>query len=404
MRTVSRLIGIAVVLAAHLVFTTSQSIAQEQQKERTGSIAGRVTSEEKPVARVAVVLNYQNRQQRSAAPSTVTDDEGRYRFNGVPAGSYTVIPYAPTLVPGIEYSRNVGPPGRAVVLGNGEEIEGVDFSLTRGGVVTGRVTNADGLPVVEQHVMLMPVAGRGVRGPFYPGPGSMYITDDRGVYRIYGVTPGRYKVCVGATPTGGSGSYPAGTFVRTFHPDVTDESAATIVEVSAGSESTGVDVRLGQRIKTYTARGRIIDANTGRPRPDLFVGQGQMSSTNNLEAYSWGNSRTNAKGEFRIEGLTPGKYAVFAMAEEHADFSSDTTMFEISNADVAGVEIKVRRGASLSGVAVIEGSEDPNILASLPKLDLYADVRGEGLRAPRNGQVRFNPDGTFRLTGLNPGK
>jgi hypothetical protein len=153
-----------------------------------------------------------------------------------------------------------------VALGDGEEVDGIDFSLTKGGVITGRVTYAEERPIVEQYVNLMRVDERGQRIPSFSVNPFMFNTDDRGIYRVFGLVPGRYKVSVGDAPDSGMVriGFGGGTYSRTFHPDITDESRATIIEVTAGGEATGIDIKMGGASKSFVATGRVIDADTGK--------------------------------------------------------------------------------------------------------------------------------------------
>src|SRR5207244_12335072 len=67
-------------------------------------------------------------------------------------------------------------------------------------VITGRVTDAENKPVVEERVSLQSVDENGAPSRFgvFSSPNDqMYQTDDRGIYRIYGLPAGRYKVSVG---------------------------------------------------------------------------------------------------------------------------------------------------------------------------------------------------------------
>lgn len=140
------------------------SRAQDSRKEPAGSITGRVTLGGKPAARVTVMLTPADRglQQLPAARVT-TDEEGRFKLNAVPAGTYTVVPHTPALVvPTETLSRQ---PGKSVTLGDGEEVEDIDFSLVKGGVITGRVTDAEGRPIVEQYITLIQIDERGQRAP-----------------------------------------------------------------------------------------------------------------------------------------------------------------------------------------------------------------------------------------------
>ncbi|MEK6320174.1 MAG: carboxypeptidase-like regulatory domain-containing protein [Acidobacteriota bacterium] len=406
MRTLSRSVAFASMLVLYSTISIPSSIAQDSKKEPAGSITGRVTLGGKPAPRVTVMLAPANRALQQPPPArATTDEEGHFKLKALPAGSYTVLPHTPALVVAAETS--MAQPGKTVTLGDGEEVEGIDFSLVKGGVITGRVTNAEGRPIVEQHVNLIRVDERGQRvsTPYFNQ--FMFSTDDRGVYRLYGLSPGRYKVSVGDAPDSGMVriGFGGGAYPRTFHPDVTDESNATAVEVSGGGEATHIDIKLGRASKSYVATGRIIDSDTGKPLANFQYGYGPITPEQRMTGgFGWTGNRTNNIGEFRIEGVSPGRYAAFAVATEQVDFYSEPAVFEISDSDASAIEIKVRRGSSISGVAVIEGSEDADVLARISKLELRSYVQTEDLAAPAMPAIRMNPDGTFRITGLRPGK
>ena len=85
-----------------------------------------------------------------------TDHDGFYRIANVPPGSYEVAPSAPAFRATSDNQR-----AKTVVVGEDENVEGINFSLVRGGVITGKVTDADGRPVILQQVnffrlMLLP--------------------------------------------------------------------------------------------------------------------------------------------------------------------------------------------------------------------------------------------------------
>lgn len=386
-----------------------QNVAQESKKEPSGSVSGRVMLGDKPVPRVAVMLTPAgavSSNQRTPPARATTDDNGNYHLTKVPPGSYNVMPYTPALV--VENEGLFGQPGKSLMLGEGEEVDRVDFSLTKGGVITGRVTDAEGQPVIEQHVTLVRVDERGQRMPgSYFNP-FMFSTDDRGVYRLYGLTPGRYKVSVGDAPDSGAirMGFGGGTYKRTFHPDVTDEARAAILEVRAGGETSDIDIKLGGASKTFVATGRVVDADSGKPLANLTYGFGAViGQQSTIGAYGWTNNRTNADGQFRIEGLNAGRYAAFVVATEQVDFYSEPTVFEVNDSDVSGLEIKVRRGSSISGLAVIEGTNDAEVLAKVSRLELRSFYnQTQELSAPRMAPISISPDGSFRITGLQAGK
>jgi protocatechuate 3,4-dioxygenase beta subunit len=392
-----------------IIFATLSpaSLAQESRKEPGGSVSGRVTVGGHPVARAVVVLS--NTQmgpiQRTPGIKGTTDEEGYYRITGVPAGSYTVSPFMPAFV--IPAETSSAQPGKSVTLGEDEQVEDVDFSLTRGGVITGRVTDGDGRPVVEQFVTIIRLDERGQRMPAPFFSPFRFMTDDRGIYRIYGLAPGRYKVSAGDSPDSGivRFGYGGGSYPRTFHPDVSDESRAVPIEVRAGGEATDVDIKMGRPTRSYIATGRVVDADSGKPLPNLAYGHGSLRPGQmTIGAYGWAGNRTSANGEFQIDGLAPGRYAAFVISSERTEFYSEPAVFDVTDSDVTGLEIKVRRGSIISGQAIIEGTTDPDALSQISKLELRAVVLSDQVTPPAMSSIRINPDGSFLITGLPPGK
>jgi hypothetical protein len=75
----------------------------------------------------------------------------------------------------------------------------------------------------------------------------------------------------------------------------------------------------------------------------------------------------------------------------------------MSDGDVSGVEIKVRRGATLSGVAVVENNFDPAVVSLLQTASIVAFSSTKG-GAPSFSRSQINADGRFSFSGLAPGK
>lgn len=384
--------------------------AQAQTALATGTITGRVTIGDKPAQGVSVLLLPANQDgpQRKPVARATTDADGQFRLMNLAAGRYEVSPVTPSFVSQANSMQERNQTKR-INLTEGETIDKLDFTLVRGGVITGRVVEADGRPVIGQNVRLAtasPDAKR--RGGMSYFSSNMFQTDDRGIYRIYGIPPGPYVVSVGEDSRVGMvrlGVGRDGFYVRTFHPNTTDESKATILEVTEGGEATNVDITLNQRLTTYSATGRVIDAETGKAIPNITTGYGSLRERENRMGSIGLGTRTDAEGNFRFEGLRPGRYAAFISPTERSEDYSAPVTFEINEGDVSGLTIKVRRGASISGVAVIEGVSDRAVLARLSQLKISYWPESEKLAVPVFGQgERINPDGSFRIIGLQPGK
>jgi hypothetical protein len=102
-------------------------------------ISGRVTVHGKGLSGVIVTLRAGGfgQAQSQTAPQATTDADGKYRITDIPIGSYVVTPVAPVYtVPGA--SRLTAATDAVVITGN-ETVDNIDFSLIRGGVITGKL-------------------------------------------------------------------------------------------------------------------------------------------------------------------------------------------------------------------------------------------------------------------------
>ncbi|MBA3440313.1 MAG: carboxypeptidase regulatory-like domain-containing protein, partial [Pyrinomonadaceae bacterium] len=393
-----------IVLCSAATTLFAQSLSKEPKPQATGSITGRVVLGGKAAAGTVVQLLSAERDfydpQRKPAAKATTDAEGGFRLSNVPAGRYNVMAVAPAHVP-----PNESEPWRAgkfVTIDEGETIENVDIRLVRGGVITGRVTDADDQPVMGEHVTLTRVDKQGQQQPFYSNRGPAEI-DDRGVYRVYGLPPGRYTVSVGEAKGKGTMKWGEGRgyYARTFYPNETDEAKATVIEVTPGSEAKDIDIKLGRASRTFQASGRIISSDSNQPVPNHMIGVSAVQGEGQQAAHVISGFPTDAKGEFHIPHLMPGRYHVFADSRGESDSYSEPVTFEIADRDVAGLEVELRRGLSLSGVVVVEGADNASIASKLEHLRLAVSLE---LEVPSHGSTKVAADGSFRFGGLRPGK
>src|SRR5256714_6703138 len=235
-----------------------------------------------------------------------------------------------------------------------------------------------------------------------PFGNGMDRTDDRGVYRIYGLAAGLYFVSLGAGALGLGALGKQRYHEQTFHPGVTDKAKATVVEIKEGAEVAGIDIRLGLASQTYKVSGRVIDAASGKPFTTAAVNYGTAPGDMKMVSPSALGTTPNARGEFQLDSIIPGKYHAFAWFDD-SEFYSDAAPFEITTANVTGVTVKVHRGQTVSGTIVIEGDNDGEAQTRLAQLQLQASNFGEAVSAPRQLTARIASDGSFRLAGVQPG-
>ncbi len=431
------------VISILIVIPVFQALAQTQRRSpqspdnrpRTASISGRVTVSGKPAVNARVGLaeikernNYGNQDfsielrgmNAGEDYSALTDADGRYRLTGLPDGNFEVRVKMKAYV--AEKKSGGNDLVRAVSLDVGEAANDVDFSLVRGGVITGVVTDAGGQPMISGRVQLQIIDDQGKKQAYQrPVFSQMFETDDRGVYRIYGLRAGRYLVSAG-----GEGGFQflestGGKYPRTWHLDTDDEKQAKIIEVTEGGEATGVDIRFGLAKRTYEASGRVVDDATGKPMPkiSLLCMQTKVDGPG-LGGWS-GQATTDAQGNFRFNGLAPGKYVVemmnlmaFLPGGGESNHYAERTTFEVKAGDLDYIEIRAKLGGAVSGVAVIEGSDDPSVKASLSQSVITFNSRHERSDDPDSASAfgfstggmpsMIKADGSFRITGVRPGK
>jgi hypothetical protein len=302
-------------LLALYAAVVGQSITPQSGRNLPGTVTGRVTADGKGLSNAIVSLS--RRGDGSAGIESKADTAGNYRLTGVPPGRYVILAFLPG------YLNQKDAWSKEFTIASGETRNGVDIELTRGGVITGRVTDAEGEPVAEEPVALI---FAGIRIP----PSAMMddpivFTDDRGVYRFFGLAPGKYKVGAGPelvgyliaeglngiiTPGGPRRMIGRAAQRRIFFPNSPDESKARIIEVKPGSEIPDLDIRLEAQPRLFSVSGKIIDGETGKPIPDtsfsiaLYEGDKQVVMIT-------GPTRSNRNGEFTIDKLPPGRSGQF---------------------------------------------------------------------------------------------
>jgi hypothetical protein len=372
--------------------------------EPTASVSGRVTLDGKPVAGAKVAILGDGFFDPPLGKAT-TDAAGRFRIGGLPDGSFTLAIAASAFVGESDTGQNNG---KNITLAPGEAVEDLELKLRPGGVITGRVTDSEKLPVIDQPVTLFRFRkdqATGAERPFpfsYNGFSGRFKTDDRGLYRIYGLPPGRYVVAVGDVALGGTTRFSMGgggdVIPGTFHPGVTDVAQAAVIELDLGEVEEKRDVVIGAKERTFTVTGKLVDDETGAPVSKMVVGVNARVGGGIAGAF---NGMSDSKGEFRLTGVKSGQYDVVAQSfGQESDYFSVPTTIDVRDDDVKDVTVRMKRGATVSGRIEVTGGTGPTAFNTY-FITFQTLVRpGE----PFNGQNRqVDADGSFRVSGLKPG-
>jgi hypothetical protein len=300
------------------------------------SIAGRALTEDGQPATGASVTAYSVGGQGTSYMA-VCDETGNFKLAGLAPGSYRLTVEASGFVlESHSLADNVFRAG-----------ENVTVHLVRGGVITGQVTDSAGQPLVgvkvTAHRTRDSEGNRNLRDP-YVRPSK---TDDRGIYRIYGLEPGAYILGVEVDEGGGYG----GRDVPTWHPSTT-RAAATEVFVRAGDEVSNIDIR--HRNDTgHAVSGRVLGETEGTS-PVGNIGVTLFDAA--TKAFVAQDSANTDSKKFVLAGLPDGEYELFARSYLPNGESQVSALrhITIKSVDVTGIELKLARFGALSGRIVIE--------------------------------------------------
>jgi protocatechuate 3,4-dioxygenase beta subunit len=397
------------------------SAARAQGPQDTGTISGRVTLDGKPIQGVIVMASRDTHPaRRGQDPSTssraTTDSDGRYRLEGVPPGTYTVAPSAPALT-----SADAAKLEKEVAVTGDATIDRIDFSLARGGVITGRITDADGNPIVAAFVTLKPVDNSNSTSVYNMLQSvRMFFTDDRGVYRLFGLPAGRYLVGAGRVDNSSFGQLLNGqNRVNTYYPGVTEEPMAKPVAVAPGTEAVDIDIKLGVSAKGFLVSGRVIESDTRKPVANTMVnfetiarsgvsGKDEDEEDDERLGKMSGVTMTNVRGEFRLESVGPGSFQATASWLAPTDganqYYTDPVKFEVRSSNIENLEIAVYRGASINGMIVVDDVEHTEIREQVAQLSVHAFVVDGQTKSRSESSGTVSADGSFRISGLRAGK
>jgi hypothetical protein len=308
----------------------------------TGTITGQVfKSNGQPFADVTIFVHSVG-SSNITNQTISTNSSGRFRATKLPPGAYTITAYAPGYFAAPDLS-GAGDGPIYYKLGDTTSI-----TLIKGGVITGKVFDSSGRPVVGARVRAITARTDNSISdqPFDSQRLRERLTDDRGVYRIYGIEPGSYIV----SAVGFANHYRSSITAPTYFPSASRSRAAEVI-VSAGEETGGIDIRYRSE-QGHTISGTLtgaIDSAGGDISVILIHATSGTVEAKNL-------LRSDASRAFTFQSVFDGEYDLIARRGAGTGDSAVSVIRRVTvkGSDLTGVELSLAQLGSISGRVVIE--------------------------------------------------
>jgi hypothetical protein len=307
----------------------------------------------KPIAGATVSFwSFDTQDPRSYQQGMLTDAKGRFVFLGLPATDGCNLYVSKSGYADSGFAGSFGSPTPAIPLKEGEWVPNVTLTLWRNGGISGRVVDESNEPVVGIPVRALRVIL--AAGLPHLAAGPIGTTDDRGMYRIASLRPGKYLVVVPSVQS----SAPASTSARTlagrrtdpapnepplanggglnfgrdrlvignyvtpppatdrlmayptlFYPGARLLSSATPIDLAPGEEKGGVDFAL-QPMPAVRVSGTVI--STGALDPNFVLRLLPRGSEDLGVGSEQATALVSASGAFTFLGVPSGSYTIDA--------------------------------------------------------------------------------------------
>jgi hypothetical protein len=381
--------------------------AAAQAQRSTGTISGRIVTEDgQPLPRATITIVSAGgdlSKMMSGRLALMTDANGEFEADRLDPAPYIIQVTAP----GYQPAQPVNPVAPEYHFVG----ETVTVTMRKGGVITGKVTSATGEPVVGVPVSAASLAGpvqapAGMSFNLSSGQLSQQQTDDRGVYRLYGLAPGKYVVSAG---TGGFALSPTPFLGRTpaFYPAAATRGTATPILVHSGEEISGIDIQYRAE-RGHSISGKVAGLPQGDPM-NAVKGMTMvlLKRVNSDEVISMTVVMPMAgMDSYALNGVPNGEYEVLATqlglgAETQS--AAAPRRVAVNGADLSGIDLTLSPLAALAGKVVLEKPPADTASAAAPKCNTTrASQLDEIVLSARKDQAADKATLDLAALGVNP--
>jgi len=399
---------IALLLLALAAAAPSQQTRDAVATRRgTAVIAGTVVSDDteaKPVRRVRVTCS-----GGDSSATAITDDRGRFVFSGLKPGRYLITGTKDSWIAAAHGAKKTGRPGSAIPVADGEQVT-IVLKLLRGSVITGVVTDYNHEPAAYTSVTAMGYMMQ--QGARRLTAFKTVVSDDRGVYRLYGMPPGEYIIGVaGRAERPGElrlyderlRSERTVSFTPTYYPGTTIATQAAVVTLGPAQERDGIDFTL-QLVPTARVDGSVtmVDGSPGTSNTQIDLIPAAQTTFPGASLASVRSARPAEDGTFRLADIPPGSYTVLAHTSSPVTWAA-TDIF-VDGDDVRGLSLALQPGMTVTGQIRFEATRlkpPPNLKTM--KLSLQPVESAAVVSFAASGGV-VDQSGRFEIAGILPGR
>jgi uncharacterized protein (DUF2141 family) len=336
-----------------------------------GRVVNSLNSE--PVPKTTVILRAQD-EERGQSYADETGADGRFSINEVAPGEYAVLAERD----GFVETGASGAPPPSITVEKGQQAKAITIRLMPLGAITGRVLDTEGDPVRGAKVS--------ARHYEYAGGKRRLRTvaevesGDNGDFRLFGLRAGTFYIRVMASDAK----------TTTYYPAARDESHASPIELHAGAQVRGMDIRL-QSASVHALRFEIPDGQTE------FRHCSCSAFLLNGQGFAPGQQASYPATGILFEKVPPGSYDVFVVRVVSGKPTYATQSVDVANADVDGGALTFLPAAELSGrVRVADGA-----LSSLGKVSVHLHP-ARPIPEVSSFDAEVKPDGSFLITNVAP--
>jgi hypothetical protein len=328
--------------SAHAQSTPKPS--PETATPKLGSITGRVLADGQAVTNASVTVTRVN----ATTPSRFVpvNDNGDFEAHRLDAGLYRISVAAPSYFMALASAEpehyRVG--------------DSVTVTMLKGGVITGKVLGTGDEPIVAVRVRAIRIRDENGKPVITPESHLERLTDDRGIYRIFGLRPGTYLVAAGGPGSSFSGINGYDHDVPTYAPSSTRDTAA---EISLGiAEEKTIDIQYRKE------SGHVVSGNSSAPAgpnsPWIYINLARL--LNGAPDVRMSTSQNAGTKGFEIRGVADGEYLIWSQYSPTGGdtFVSEPRRITVKGADVTGIELTAKILPTIAGDIVIapKPSED----------------------------------------------